>query len=573
MSRLLPSPSSRPSAAQPSLRQRLEHAWSAPRSPQAVALILAAWLTLTANWALWLRLPALDGYSGSLALLVLRTLPLLFSAIVLLLSFTAWPRWMKPVWIALLLMAASAQYFMVAYGTLMDGGMVGNVLQTDMRESADLFNPKLLLQLVLIAGIPALWLLRLPVLNSHGAWRSLLRTLALLAAAAALLAASAFVSYRDLAPVVRNNLWLRYMFNPVNPVLAVLDTALKPVLRPKRPFVSITGGAALGASYAAAGSKPPLLALVVGETARSANFSLNGYARDTNPELARRDVLSWRQAYSCGTSTRESVPCMFSHLDRAGFYGARADHDNLLDVLQAAGLAVLWVDNQAGCKGVCARIPHAGTADSLNTADGQALCTADGECLDGMLLSGIEERIARLDPARRARGVVLVMHQMGSHGPAYFKRSTPAVKAFAPECDTNALSSCPRDSVVNVYDNSIRYTDHFLAQTIDWLKRQQPRYETGMLYMSDHGESLGELGIYLHGMPYAVAPDEQKHIPAIAWLGSLGARTHVSPACLRERLDRPISHDNLYHTVLGLMDVGSPTYQRDLDAMASCRGA
>ena len=164
------------------------------------------------------------------------------------------------------------------------------------------------------------------------------------------------------------------------------------------------------------------------------------------------------------------------------------------------------------------------------------------------------------------------MHQMGSHGPDYFKRSTADLKAFNPECATNALSSCSQQSVVNVYDNSIRYTDHFLAQTIDWLKTQQSQYETGMFYMSDHGESLGEMGVYLHGMPYAMAPVDQKHVPMIVWTGSLGARTHLDQSCLQKGLDTPVSHDNLYHTILGMVDVVSPTYKPALDALASCRG-
>ena len=552
------------------LTSRLSKHLLQPRSPQFVALCLALWLTLTANWALWLRLPTLDGYHGSLALLALRTLPLILGAILLITSLFAWPRWMKPFWIALLLISASAQYFMVSYGTIMDQGMIHNILQTDMRESSDLFNPKLLAELLLIAILPAIWLWKTPIRGTGRAWRNMLRTLLLLAGAVALVAASVGVSYKELAPVVRNNLWLRFMINPVNPVLSAAGVLLDPVLNQPRPFVSITGGAALGSTYATA-QKPPLLVLVVGETARAKNFSLNGYERDTNPELAKQQVLSWRNAHSCGTSTRESVPCMFSNLGREGFYGAKVEHDNLLDVLQAAGLAVLWVDNQAGCKGVCKRVPFADTADSVNSPAGKALCAADGECLDGMLLSGLEERIARLDPARRAKGVVLVMHQMGSHGPAYYKRSTPDLKAFKPECETNALSSCAQQDVVNVYDNSIRYTDHFLSQTIDWLKSQQSQYETGMFYMSDHGESLGEMGIYLHGMPYAMAPEDQKHVPMIVWLGSLGARTRLDQSCLNKTLDQPVSHDNLYHTVLGLVDVTSPTYQAPMDALAACR--
>ena len=552
--------------------ERLRKALNTPRSPQFITLALAAWLTLTANWTLWLRLPQLDGYQGSTAVLVLRLLPLVFFSIAILLSLTAWPRGMKPVWLALLLVAASSQYFMLSYGTMMDKGMIHNILQTDAKESADLLNPKLIFEILAIVGLPALWLWKTPVRREASAWRSLARTLVLLLGCGALLAGSVLVSYRDLAPVVRNNLWLRYMFNPVNPVLAAASTALDPVLNPPKPFVSITPGTTAGASYAGA-DKPPLFVVIVGETARATNFSLNGYARDTNPELARRDVLSWRNVHSCGTSTRESVPCMFSHLGREEFFKAKADNDNLVDVLQAAGLAVLWVDNQAGCKGVCARIPNANTSDALNTADGKALCSSDGECLDGMLLSGLDERLARLDPQRRAKGIVLVMHEMGSHGPAYYKRSPPDAKAFKPECDTNALSSCSRESLVNVYDNSIRYGDRFLAQTIDWLKQQQSRYQVGMLYMSDHGESLGENGIYLHGIPYAIAPEEQKHVPMIAWLGDIAQRTRISGTCLKKGLDTPLSHDNLFHTVLGIMDIHNPAYKPALDAFQSCRPA
>ena len=541
-----------------------------PRSPQFIALALAIWLTLTANWALWLRLPSLDGYHGSLAILALRTLPLVLGACLLPMALFAWPRFTKPFWIALLLVSASAQYFMVSYGTVMDKGMIHNILQTDARESADLFNIKLLAQILVIAILPAIWLWKTPIRHASNAWRNVLRTATLLLASVALLGGALAVSYKDLAPVVRNNLWLRYMINPINPVLAAVSVTLDPLLNKPKTFVSITGGAALGSSYAAA-QKPPLLVLVVGETARADHFSLNGYPRNTNPELAKRGVLSWRNAHSCGTSTRESVPCMFSHLGREGFYASKVEHDNLLDVLQAAGLAVLWVDNQAGCKSVCKRIPMADTADSVNTPDGKALCAKDGECLDGLLLSGLDERIAKLDPARRAKGLVLVMHQMGSHGPEYFKRSTPDLKAFKPECATNALSSCSQQDVVNVYDNSIRYTDHFLAQTIDWLKTQQNQFETGLFYMSDHGESLGEMGVYLHGMPYAMAPDAQKHVPMIAWPSTLGTRTGLDQNCLGKTLDQPLSHDNLFHTVLGLMDVSSPTYQRSMDAFAGCR--
>ena len=542
--------------------------WRTPRSPQAVVTVLSVWLLLVANAALWVRLGHIEGYGGSLMALRLRFALLALPGTLLLLGLTAWPRGMKPVWAALLVLAACAQHFMLAYGVVIDGTMVRNTLQTNASESADLWNPALLLQLLLVAGLPMAWLWQVPIRRA-GAWRSLRRTGLLLVGTAVVLLLVVLGMYRDLAPVVRNNMALRFVFNPVSPVLSMADVLVKPLLRRPKPFVSITGGAQLGAASAHA-ARPALLVLVVGETARADHFGLNGYARDTTPELARRGVLSWHNVQSCGTSTLHSVPCMFSHLGQTAFGRRVADYDNLLDVLQQAGLAVLWLDNQAGCKGVCERVPHASTEDAWRSAAGQRLCT-DGECLDDLMLEDLDERIARLPAERRQRGVVLVMHQMGSHGPAYYKRSTPETKAFQPECATNALDTCPQASLVNVYDNSIRHTDRFLARTLDWARAHSQRYDPGFVYLSDHGESLGEMGLYLHGMPYAVAPQAQTHVPMVAWTGPLGERTGIDAACLGRTLDADLTHDHLYHTVLGLMDVHSATYRRTLDAFAPCR--
>ncbi|RZI96266.1 MAG: phosphoethanolamine transferase, partial [Rubrivivax sp.] len=316
--------------------------------------------------------------------------------------------------------------------------------------------------------------------------------------------------------------------------------------------------------------KPPLFVLVVGETARGDHFGLNGYGRDTTPVLKSHGVYSWHHAQSCGTSTAASVPCMFSHMGKQGFEARKSDHENLLDVLQAAGLAVLWVDNQGGCKGVCDRVPHASTADAQNTPRGHALCEG-GECLDEMLLNGLDARIAQLPAERRARGVVVVLHPIGSHGPAYFKRSDAQAKRFQPECRDIALDRCGQGELVNAFDNSIAYTDRFLGGVIDWLQAREAQHQTAMLYMSDHGESLGEYGIYLHGMPYAFAPDEQKRVAMVLWPGTLARRSGVVQGCLPGQLDAPVTHDSLYPTVLGLLDVQTPTYRPALDALQPCR--
>jgi len=544
-----------------------------PLSPQQIVVRLALYLALFANVPLWLYLARIGGAPSLYLRSALALGVLLACGTVALLAFTAWTRGMRLLWWLVVLVAALAQYFMLAYGVVIDPGMATNVLQTDVREAGDLLGLHMLATVLALLLLPTWWLLRvrippMPVLRQAG--RNLLMLVLALAVAAGTVAAMS----RELAPLMRNHRQLRYLMNPLASLYSGAAAALRPALARSRPLERTAAGAALGASYAA-GARPLLLVLVVGETARADHFGINGYSRPTTPELMRRQepgqVLSWRQVSSCGTSTAASLPCMFSPLGKQAFEARDHDYENLLDVAHAAGLAVLWLDNQSGCKGVCDRVPHASAIDGLSPEQRQALCDG-GECRDAALLQGLDARLAALPPERRARGVLLVLHQMGSHGPAYYKRSAPDAKPFIPECRTEVLAECSHGELVNAYDNSIAATDAFLGQTLDWLQERQAQYDAGLLYLSDHGESLGEYGLFLHGMPYGVAPEGQKHIPMVAWLGApLRGREHIAPGCLRATLDAPLSHDNLYHTVLGTLDVRSPSYVRELDAFAGCR--
>ncbi|WP_309974861.1 phosphoethanolamine--lipid A transferase [Variovorax guangxiensis] len=551
--------------------RRIDARLTQPRSARSVVLWLSLYLALAANWPLWKELARIGGapsiYLPQIALMALLTV----CGTVALLALVAWSRWMKPLWFAVVIVAAVAQHFMLSYHAVMDPSMLANAMQTDVHEARDLMGWGLLSHVLLVAALPAwaLWRVRVaPMGLLSQAWRNAL----LLVAAVALAAGGALAMNRQLAPLMRNNVHLRYMMNPLASLYSAGAVALKPLFRHSRKLIPVSGGTALGASYAAQ-ARPPLFVLVVGETARADHFGLNGYARNTTPELAARKVLSWRDVHSCGTNTLASVPCMFSPLGKAAFEARKDDYENLMDVLQAAGLAVFWLDNQpGGCKGVCDRIPHAFAFDQLAPEVKSALCDGD-ECLDDAMLRGLDERLAALPAERRAKGVVLVMHQMGSHGPAYYKRSSPDAKRFVPECKTNALAECSHAELVNGFDNSIAYTDRFLGKTIDWLEAQSGRYDPALLYLSDHGESLGEYGLFLHGVPYSFAPEVQKHIPMVMWFGPrMRERAGLSPACMEAGLDAPLTHDNLYHTVLGVMDVRTPSYKAGLDALASCRG-
>ena len=535
--------------------------------PLTQAWLAALWMGVLANWPLWRQLAKLPGIDP---LFIAVFAGMVVCATGAVLSLLAWPRLIQAVLVLLLLSAGALAHFIGSYGIVFDPTMVTNMVQTDVRETRDLLSWRLLLSMLVLGALPAWWLLRRPEAPAQPATRRLAGNLAGFALGIVLMVLLALAQFATLSSTMRMHKPLRYMVTPLNAVYSLTAVAARSQAAPAGPPATLGADAQL--LPRAAGSKPPLLMLVVGETARAANFSLNGYARPTNPELAKLPVISLRDVTSCGTATAASLPCMFSPLGREAFVDLKGTQENLLDVLQRAGLAVLWLDNQSGCKGLCDRVPNAFThqlpAGAAPLPPG--LCEG-GECFDEALLHGLDQRIAALDPERLKRGLVLVLHQMGSHGPAYFKRSPPDLKRFQPECRSNALQQCPREQVVNAYDNTIATTDRLLARSIAWLQTQQA-FDAGLLYVSDHGESLGEKGLYLHGMPYAMAPREQTHVPMILWMPNDGAlAATLKPDCLQGLRDQPVSHDHLFHTVMGWVGARADVYQAQRDLLAGCR--
>ena len=540
---------------------------SSATSSTLVVLLSGVWLAVFGNLALWhslMQLPELTGwrsgvFGGALALIIAGVMTGL-------LSLLAWRWTLKPVISAMLLCAGVASHFMWRYAIVVDTPMMVNMLHTDSREALEQLSPQLVLSVAGVAAWPLWWLWRQPWQPLP--WKQQIgRNLTLCAAALVVTFTTAFAVFPDLASVMRNHPELRYKINPLNTLYALLDmTVIPPEQRSAtvRPLAQDAHRAARADSPA---SRPPLLVLVLGETARSNNFSLNGYARATNPLLSLENVVSFRHVTSCGTSTAESLPCMLSPLGREAFNSRQHESENLLDVLQRSGYAVLWMDNQSGCKGLCDRIPHVNTSDLKLAGECE-----DGECRDTVMLARIDAELLKLPPEQRAHGVVVVMHQMGSHGPAYHKRTPKAFKPFQPECQENALSPCDRQQLLNAYDNTLVFTDYFLSRLIGWLKSQEKHNATAMLYVSDHGESLGENNLYLHGLPFRMAPEVQKQVAMISWLSASFERwSGVSSECLRQQRDRPLSHDNLFHSVLGIMSVQTREYLAERDVFLACQ--
>lgn len=441
-------------------------------------------------------------------------------------------RWLlKPALTLLILAAAGTTYFMTQYGVLMDVGMLRNVMQTNPAEVADLLSPKLAVYLALLGALPVWLLWRTPV--RYRPWpREPLSKLLVALACLALLAGVALTNYQGLSSLFRNNKELRLQVTPSNLVGAAIGYAkgqAQAASQPLRPIAVDARRADLWQGHA----RKSLTVLVVGESARAQNFGLNGYARETNPRLkAEEGLINFSNVHSCGTETAVSVPCMFSNLGRADYSDARArTQEGLLDVLQRAGLRVLWRDNQSGCKGTCDRVAF----QDLSESKDPALC-AGGECHDEILLRDLQAFIDGLQ-----QDTVLVLHQMGSHGPAYFKRYPREYEKFTPVCASNDFSACSRDSIINGYDNTLLYTDHVLASLIDLLRKNEERIDTGMLYLSDHGESLGEYNLYLHGTPYLLAPDQQKHVGMLAWFSpGYQSAFGLDSGCLRQRSDEAV---------------------------------
>jgi lipid A ethanolaminephosphotransferase len=426
-----------------------------------------------------------------------------------------------------------------------------------------LLSPALWLQLLLYAGLPIALLTRVRIVNRRWSRAALVRAggiaLALAVAVAALIAI-----FQPLASLMRNHRELRYLITPANLVWSAGAVAMADAKGAAAPREAIGLDARLG-PLAAHRERPLVVVLVVGETARAANWGLNGYARQTTPQLAALPVINFSEVTSCGTSTEVSVPCMFSALGRHRYDENSIRHsEGLLHVLARAGVAVHWRDNQSGCKGVCDGLPN----DTVQGLNAPGLC-ADGRCLDEGLTHGLDQRLSR------ARGSqLLVLHQLGSHGPSYFRRYPKAFARFAPACEHDDLQRCTREEIVNAYDNALLYTDHLLARLLQQLQAHESSVDTALIYVSDHGESLGEKGLFLHGMPFAIAPAEQTQVPMVMWLSAgLQRSQSIDTACLRRRAAQPASHDHLFHTVLGLADVQTALYDPTWDVTHDCRRA
>ena len=517
-------------------------------------LLAALFFTLAYNTAFYHNVVLRYPLEQNLPFLISLTV-LLFSSIAFFLGLVLNKFTIKPLLILLFVAAAVCGYFMNSYNVIIDAAMLRNSLMTDSREVGDLISLRFIVYLLVLAIVPAIIIcrMRVPCLPLK---RELIGRLKYLAFFLALMVANLLLMSEQYASFIREQKDLRYYMNPLTFVYSATRFVEDALAGPDTGIRTVMGE---DARITHSPQQRKLLVLVVGEATRADHWSLNGYERDTNAPVADDDVISLAHVRSCATSTAYSLPCMFSALGFDDFSLEDANaQENLLDVLQRAGVNVLWRDNNSDSKGVAVAVPF----EDFRSPDVNPVC--DVECRDVGMLAGLDGYI----DAHPTGDIVVVLHQMGNHGPAYYKRYPKQYERFTPVCKTNQIEDCTQEEIRNAYDNATLYSNAFLSSVIDFLQPRQSDFATAMVYMADHGESLGEMGLYLHGLPYALAPDAQTHVASLMWFGrgfeQEGER-------VRAKANQPLSHDNYFHTVLGMLNVDTGLHDPALDLLSPVR--
>lgn len=524
------------------------------------ALYIALGLNLHFYRQAFVLLPVGSLHNG----LVFATFPLVaFCVMNIVLTLASFVWLERPLITVFVLVSAAAQYFMTNFGVIIDRSMIDNIVDTTPAESFALLSVRMVMTLLLsglLAVIIAWWVrYRQPRTRLRSmAWR-----VVSIVVSGVVIVLVAMLFYKDYASLFRNNKELVKSLNPSNSIVAV-NSWYKHNRLSNLPLVRIGEDATLRAQMKD-GPRRNLTILVVGETSRAENFSLGGYGRNTNPRLAQDNVVYFPKTTSCGTSTAVSVPCMFSNMPREHYDEQLAHHqEGVLDIIQRAGVHVLWNENDGGCKGACDRVPN----QNITKLDLPGQCI-DGECDDVVLFHGVEDYINNL----KGDGLI-VLHTIGSHGPTYYHRYPASLRTFTPTCDSNEIQTCSQQALVNTYDNTIINVDFIVDKAIKLLQSKQDTFTTSLVYLSDHGESLGENGVYLHGLPWSIAPEQQKHVPMLIWLSDdYQTRYGIHYACLKNQArNNAFSQDNLFSTLLGLTGVSTREYQPQNDILTPCRG-
>ncbi|PAF41106.1 sulfatase-like hydrolase/transferase [Helicobacter sp. 11S03491-1] len=441
----------------------------------------------------------------------------------------------------LFVIAGLSQYYMKSYDITINKMIITSLFQTHLSEAKEFISVGLIGVLIgyILLPIGCLWIIRFkPILSFvYGFYNKI----SIIGFYIIMIIGIYFWQGGNIIFAFKSSKIIIYTLNPIAPIRSGIDYALD-ISQPKPEFTHVGLDAKLDNFH------KKIFVLVIGESARGANYFLNGYSRDTNPYTKKLDSLvNFTNFYSCGVITAISIPCMLTNYTHQTY--KKRDQslyiDNILDITQRVGYETYWISNNGGpCIGdVCDRIKHISYYN-------------DGR-LDAAMLEEIKNTIKN---AQNNSFIVVNLH--GSHGANYYKRYSKDFEIFTPVCENQELQKCKQQDIVNAYDNSIVYTDYFIYQIVTMLKTKK-NFSVGMWYLSDHGESLGEYGQYMHGgMPYFLAPDVQKHIPSMIWFGEGFEEDYKKSVAKKDKL---LNQDYLFHTLLHLLDIQTSAYQKNLD--------
>ncbi len=525
-------------------------------------LLLAIWLTLALNWTFFHKIHQLTPYHGVKSWIFMAVIIIVLIGFYnLVMQLLNWKWTAKPIAAFLIFLGGLAAYSVNSLGVVITPDQIQNLMQTDRREAVDSLSQDFWIYMIFLVIIP--WIIiALVKIKTDNIKETILKKLANIVMSLVVIGGLLFVYYVDFASIFRTNRELKGMISPQNFIGSGLSYYRKKAPKKDLPLIKYGEDAVLSSKQ---NNLPKLMVLVVGETGRAESFALNGYSKNTTPYLSKQDIINFNQVSSCGTSTAVSVPCMFSGMPRSDYDDSLASHrEGLLDIAKRAGYKVTWIDNNSGCKGVCARTGIYPIKETLQKKWCEGI-----DCYDEILVDALNQYISSI-PKDDKTPQLIVLHQLGSHGPAYYKRAPKAFQYFKPTCDTNAIQGCSTQSLINTYDNTIAYTDYVLSKVIDTIKNQN-RYQTAMWYLSDHGESTGEHGLYLHGAPYAVAPSQQTHIPMVMWFSPAWKQQSTAQvACIAKQKTAKLSQDNLFPSLLSLLEIKTQTIDSKYDMLQNC---
>lgn len=464
-------------------------------------------------------------FSGILLFISLIVVMLVANAFVYYLFFFISRRVSKVLLSITFIINAIAVYFVNTYSIIVDESMIGNVLNTNYEESSSFFSFKMVLYVVFLGILPSIFIFKAQIIKPKVKSFFIKIGLALVFLLLMAFANSANWLWVDKHSKQLGGLAMPWSYS-VNTSLFYIHQYQKNREEILLPDAKIKD------------SEKSVVVLVIGESARQQNFSLYGYHKPTNPLLSQLEGLHYFPATSCDTYTTAGVKCILEHENTGDLY------EILPNYLHRNGVEVIWRTTNSGEPPI--HIEKYQTRDDL-----QKNCQGEGCDYDEILLSGLKEEIAKSTKNK----ILIVLHTGTSHGPSYNKKYPSRFEKFKPVCESVELANCTQQELINAYDNTIVYTDYLLNKVVEDLK-QLNGYKSTMLFVSDHGESLGEKNLYMHGLPMSIAPKEQYEIPFMVW---------ASPNSKGIKPLSSLSQGNVFHSVLNFLAIESPVYKEEMN--------